>query len=212
MCVNDELCYVLLKYFRKRHLTLRFRNYLIGGFFYTLYFVLCTQYYSLMILLSIDPGYDKTGYAVFQSDHPSKISFITSGLIKTNKTDELVSRLKVISTTIATIIEEYKVDAMVMEQLFFFKNAKTVIAVAQAQGSLIALAADKGLDFHFLTPLQIKQIVTGDGHADKKSVWKMLKLQLGDKLVVADDDESDAIACGYAYCLVTPIHGVKLMQ
>jgi crossover junction endodeoxyribonuclease RuvC len=165
-----------------------------------------------MILLSIDPGYDKTGYAVFKSDHPSTIDFITSGLIKTNKTDELVSRLKVISGKIEAVIKQYKVDSMIMEQLFFFKNAKTVIAVAQAQGSLIALAADKELDFHFLTPLQIKQIVTGDGHADKKSVWKMLKLQLGDKLVVADDDESDAIACGYAYCLVNPTHGAKLTQ
>jgi crossover junction endodeoxyribonuclease RuvC len=165
-----------------------------------------------MILLSIDPGYDKTGYAVFQCDHPSKIDFRASGLIKTNKNDVLIARLKDISTKLSTIIDKYSIDTMVMEQLFFFKNAKTVIAVAQAQGSVIALAADKGLDFHFLTPLQIKQIVTGDGHADKKSVWKMLKLQLGDKLVVTDDDESDAIACGYAHCLLSPIHEVKLMQ
>ncbi len=162
-----------------------------------------------MILLSIDPGYDKTGYAVFQSDHPSKIDFRSSGLIKTSKTDDLIARLKQISTKLSSIIDEYHIDTMVMEQLYFFKNAKTVIAVAQAQGSVIALAADKGLAFHFLTPLQIKQIVTGDGHADKKSVWKMLKLQLGDKLQVADDDESDAIACGYALCLTrSPYRGV----
>nr|MBP6993940.1 crossover junction endodeoxyribonuclease RuvC [Candidatus Woesebacteria bacterium] len=135
-----------------------------------------------------------------------------SGLIKTNKSDELVSRLKVISTKIATIIDQYGVDTMVMEQLFFFKNAKTVIAVAQAQGSLIALAADKELQFSFLTPLQIKQIVTGDGHADKVAVWKMLKLQLGDKLVVADDDESDAIACGYAFCLTAQPYRAGLPQ
>jgi len=165
-----------------------------------------------MNIISIDPGYDKTGYAIFQSDHPSKIEFIASGLVKTNKADDLIIRLKQISTKLSSIIEQYKVDTMVMEQLFFFKNAKTVIAVAQAQGSLIALAADKQLQFSFLTPLQIKQIVTGDGHADKQSVWKMLKLQLGDKLTVADDDESDAIACGYAYCLVNPIHKARLMQ
>ena len=165
-----------------------------------------------MILLSIDPGYDKTGYAVFKSDHPSRIKFVCSGLIKTDKSEDLITRLQYISTTLASIIDTYDIDTMVMEQVFFFKNAKTVIAVAQAQGSIIALAANKGLAFHFLTPLQIKQIVTGDGHADKVSVWKMLKLQLGDKLQVADDDESDAIACGYAYCLVTPIHGARLMQ
>lgn len=165
-----------------------------------------------MILLSIDPGYDKTGYAIFRSDHPSNIDLIASGLIKTTKTDDLIARLKQISTKLSSIIDEYQVDTMVMEQLFFFKNAKTVIAVAQAQGSVISLAADKGLAFHFLTPLQIKQVVTGDGHADKKSVWKMLKLQLGDKLQVADDDESDAIACGYALCLTVPQYRGVLQQ
>jgi hypothetical protein len=41
---------------------------------------------AIMVLLSIDPGYDKTGYAVFESDHPSNIDFIASGLIKTSKT------------------------------------------------------------------------------------------------------------------------------
>ncbi len=164
-----------------------------------------------MKIISIDPGYDKTGYAVFESDHPSNIDFIASGLIKTSKTDDLMTRLQEISTKLSDIIDQYTVDTMVMEQLFFFKNAKTVIAVAQAQGSVIALASAKGLTFSFLTPLQIKQIVTGNGHADKKSVWKMLKLQLGDKLVVADDDESDAIACGYAYCLVNPIQKARLM-
>lgn len=165
-----------------------------------------------MNLIAIDPGYDKTGYAVFRSDHPSNIEFVLSGLIKTDKTQDLIKRLKTISTKLSNIIDEHHIDTMVMEQLFFFKNAKTVIAVAQAQGSVIALAADKGLSFSFLTPLQIKQIVTGDGHADKKSVWKMLKIQLGDKLVVADDDESDAIACGYAFCLTAPQHTAGLMQ
>jgi len=155
-----------------------------------------------MNILAIDPGYDKIGYAVFTSDHPSNIKLIISGLIKTNRDNDLVSRLKQIQQELTIIIQTHKIDCMIMEQLFFFKNAKTVIGVAQAQGSIIALASTYDLQFHFLTPLQIKQIVTGDGRADKQSVWKMLKLQIGTDLTVGDDDESDAIACGYAYCLV----------
>jgi len=50
-----------------------------------------------------------------------------------------------------------------------------------------------------LTPLEIKQIITGYGTADKKSVQKMIKLELGDAIIFKDDDESDAIACGLAY-------------
>lgn len=165
-----------------------------------------------MILLSIDPGYDKTGYAVFASHHPSQISLLASGLIKTSKTDTLIRRLDTISTKLTDVIHTYRVDTMVMEQLFFFKNAKTVIAVAQSQGSMIALASSCGLAFDFLTPLEIKRAVTGDGRADKSAVLKMLKLQLGDTLKVADDDESDAIACGYAYCLLAPLRTVTRLR
>ncbi len=122
-------------------------------------------------------------------------------MVKTSKTQTIDLRLKIIVDVLKEIIKNEKINTMVMEQLFFFKNAKTVIGVAQAQGAVIALAAEHELSFHFLTPLQIKQIVTGDGAADKTSVWKMLKLQLGSQLTVADDDESDAIAAGYAWCL-----------
>ena len=154
-----------------------------------------------MKLLAIDPGYDKTGYAIFDSSHPSQITFVRSGMIKTTPKQTIDLRLKVIADVLRDVIKNEKIDTMAMEQLFFFKNAKTVIGVAQAQGAVIALAAEHELAFHFLTPLQIKQIVTGSGAADKTSVWKMLKIQLGDQLTVSDDDESDAIACGYAWCL-----------
>lgn len=154
-----------------------------------------------MRLLSIDPGYDKTGYAIFDSSHPSQITFVRSGIVKTTPKQSIDLRLKVITDVLREIIKNEKIDTMAMEQLFFFKNAKTVIGVAQSQGAVIALAAEHGLAFHFLTPLQIKQIVTGSGAADKTSVWKMLKLQLGSQLSVTDDDESDAIACGFAWCL-----------
>jgi crossover junction endodeoxyribonuclease RuvC len=155
-----------------------------------------------MRLLSIDPGYDKTGFAVFESSHSSKTTFLRSGIIKTTPKQSIDLRLKVILEVLETVIADDQIDTMVMEQLFFFKNAKTVIGVAQAQGAIISLAAHHGLSFHFLTPLQIKQIVTGDGRADKAAVWKMLKLELGDNLRVSDDDESDAIACGYAWCVI----------
>lgn len=159
-------------------------------------------YHYVMRLLSIDPGYDKTGFAVFESSHSSNIVFHKSGIIKTTPKQSIDLRLKVIIDVLNEVIEDEKIDTMVMEQLFFFKNAKTVIGVAQAQGAIISLAAQRGLDFHFLTPLQIKQTVTGDGRADKVAVWKMLKLELGADLQVGDDDESDAIACGYAWCVI----------
>lgn len=151
------------------------------------------------MILAIDPGIEKVGYAFFERKQKDS-SFITSGLIKTKKTTSHEIRLMQIYDALSVLIKKYKPQSIVIEQLFFFKNHKTVISVAQAQGVIVLIAAQNKIPLTYLTPLQIKETVTGYGNADKKSVLKMLKLILKQDLPVEDDDQSDAIACGLAYC------------
>lgn len=151
------------------------------------------------MILAIDPGIEKVGYAFFEKKNKD-FSYITSGLIKTKKSQLHEKRLLEIYNALSTLITKYHPKSMVMEQLFFFKNQKTVIGVAQAQGAIQLLAAQHQLPLTYLTPLVIKQTITGYGNSDKKSVLKMLKLTLKQEIVVEDDDQSDAIACGLAYC------------
>ncbi len=155
-----------------------------------------------MIILSIDSGIERTGYALFEKKTNGRVEFtyIASGLIQTSKTKNTEMSLQEIYGQMKEIVKKYKPDTIVIEQLFFFKNAKTVIKVAQAQGAVLLLAADENLHVEFLTPLQIKQIVTGYGQSDKLAVQKMLKLTLGLDLELKQDDQADAIACGLAYC------------
>jgi len=155
-----------------------------------------------MKILAIDPGVEKVGYSVFEKTENGKQSFqyITSGLIKTSKTLVHEKRLEHIFSALKQIILDNSIDIMVMEQLFFFKNAKTVINVAQAQGVVGLLAAQANVSLVYLTPLQIKEIITGYGRADKKSVRKMIDLSIKEEITILDDDQSDAIACGLAYC------------
>lgn len=155
-----------------------------------------------MKILAIDPGYDKVGYAVFEKTQGIAPKLVISGFLKTTKSELMQVRIEQICTKLSDVISKHNIDHCVMEQLFFFKNAKTVIAVAQAQGAIMQTCSNHKVSLTFLTPLEIKQAVTGDGRADKSSVWKMLKLQLGSNLLVADDDESDAIACGLAFCTI----------
>ena len=89
-----------------------------------------------------------------------------------------------------------------MEELFYSNNQKSVIKVGQSQGIVYLVAAQVHVPVKLLNPLEIKSIITGYGNADKKSVHKMLKLLLKQDVVVKDDDESDAIACGLAYCYI----------
>ncbi len=151
------------------------------------------------MILSIDPGIEKVGYAFFEKKGPD-FSFKTSGLIKTKKSDTHEQRLLEIYTSLEKLIKKYQPSSVVIEQLFFFKNQKTVISVAQAQGVIVLLAAQNKIPLTYLTPLQIKQTITGYGNADKKSVLKMIRIILKENIVIEDDDQSDAIACGLAYC------------
>jgi crossover junction endodeoxyribonuclease RuvC len=152
-----------------------------------------------MHILSIDPGVEKVGYAYFKKELKN-YQYLTSGLIKTPKTEEHTKRLHQIYTVLQDLIKNIKPDLIVIERLFFFKNQKTVISVGQAQGVILLLAAQENISLTYLTPLQIKSIITGYGNADKKSVQKMLGLLMKEKLPKCEDDQSDAIACGLAYC------------
>jgi crossover junction endodeoxyribonuclease RuvC len=154
-----------------------------------------------MIVLSIDPGFDKLGYAFFQKEG-TEHSYKFSGLIKTDKAFNHEYRLEKIYSQLQTLIKVNKPEIIILEQLFFFKNAKTIVKVAQAQGVIFLLAAQEKIPIQYLTPLQIKQIITGYGNADKKSVVKMLSLLMKEELPKCEDDQSDAIACGLAYCFM----------
>jgi len=145
-----------------------------------------------MTILSIDSGIERTGYAIFRDK-----KYATSALIKTSKNKSTEIRLDEIYSKLKKVFDKYKPDVMVLEQLLFFKNQKTFIRVAQAQGIAMLLAAQNKIKVELLTPLQIKQIITGYGQADKKSVQKMIKLTT--EIDIKQDDEADAVACGLAY-------------
>lgn len=151
-----------------------------------------------MTILAIDCGIEKNGYAVFKNK-----KYLTSGLITTSKknTDEV--RIKKLYLQLKNIISQYKPKFIILEQLFFFKNLKTAIRVSQAQGAIILLAAQNNIAIKYLTPLQVKQTITGYGKADKKSVQKMLKLEFG--LEINQDDQADAVALGLAYLYINKI-------
>lgn len=155
-----------------------------------------------MIIMSIDPGIDRVGYAFFDKKSSSDYIYLTSGLIQTDKKNAPELRLLKIHDDLELLVHKYKPDSLIMERVFFFKNQKTIVAVGQAQGVIMFLAAEHKMPVIFMTPLEIKQIVTGYGQSDKKSVQKMLHMSLGLTEELKQDDQADAIACGYAYCCI----------
>ncbi len=150
-----------------------------------------------MKILGIDPGFDKLGYA-FLTIKEGEIKKVESGLIKTSVKASIPERIKEIYSKLEILFEKQKPEIIVMEDLFLFKNKKTVIKVAQLQGVILLLASQKGIKAKILSPLQIKKAITGYGRADKKAIEKMLYLTLSLEKRRREDDETDAIACALA--------------
>ncbi len=148
-----------------------------------------------MRVLAIDPGYDRLGIAVMEHGEKRE-SLLFSTCIVTERGTELPDRLLVLGQAYEKILIEYAPDAIAIETLFFNKNIKTGIGVAQARGILLYLAKLSGCRIFEFGPQEIKVAVTGYGNSDKKAVIDMVIRLIPNVPAKAHDDEYDAIAVG----------------
>ena len=136
-----------------------------------------------------------------------KLEHIAHGAIITSAKLDLPLRLNQIAQELKVILATYQPGLVAVEDLYFYNNVTTAIAVAQARGVLLQVAAEAGLPVYHYTPLQVKQAVTGQGGADKKQVQKMLQLILGLPNPPTPDDAADglaiAITCAHSHNLET---------
>jgi crossover junction endodeoxyribonuclease RuvC len=146
-----------------------------------------------MIILGIDPGTATTGFGVTKKEG-NKLYHIDYGCIETKSNTAMPDRLNEILKQTEKIIKKYKPEVMACEELFFFKNAKTVITVAQARGVLIVAARKNKIPVFEYTPLQVKQALTGYGRAEKEQMQKMIKILLNLDKIPKPDDAADALA------------------
>lgn len=146
-----------------------------------------------MRIIGIDPGYAITGYAVldYTGNH---FELVKSGAIETKAGVPLPKRLLKIYDDMQLLVNEYKPDAISIEELFFNRNTTTAIGVAQGRGAVLIIAAKNNIPIYEYTPLQAKQGVVGYGRADKKQVQMMVKTILNLESVPKLDDTTDAIA------------------
>lgn len=153
---------------------------------------------SYIRVLGVDPGIAIMGWGILDIN-PEDCKVISYGAIRTPAKTPMQTRLLTLHDDLCDVIEEFQPQEFAIENLFFFKNAKTIISVGQARGVAILAAARNGLEIYEYTPLQIKQAVTGYGRADKVQVQTMVKEVLGLNEVPKPDDVADAVAAAYTH-------------
>jgi crossover junction endodeoxyribonuclease RuvC len=153
-----------------------------------------------MKVLAIDPGYERLGIAVLdKKEGATKEVLLHSECFKTLSKEAHPVRLAQIQKRIEEVLKKYEPDDLSIETLFFNKNVKTALYVAEARGTIIATSKNFGLDIFEYSPQQIKSSVTGDGGSDKNALIKMIPLLIKLENEVKIDDEFDAIAAGICH-------------
>ena len=146
-----------------------------------------------MKILGIDPGMAIVGYGIINVKDDF-IELEASGSIQTDKNLSDSKRLLEIYNDMATVVNKYKPGCASVEELFFFKNQKTVIPVAEARGVILTVLEKFNIPIFSYTPMEVKQVLTGYGRAEKKEVERMVKIALGTQDLPKLDDTVDAIA------------------
>ncbi|HTK03591.1 MAG TPA: crossover junction endodeoxyribonuclease RuvC [Alphaproteobacteria bacterium] len=169
-----------------------------------------------MIILGIDPGTATTGFGCIKITDVSAVTgkgleVIEWGLIETDKQLLKEERLEIIFEKILKLIEKFKPDVFVFEKVFFSSNAKTVIAVGQAQGVMLLAARKLNIFVAEYAPGTIKKLITGNGRSNKKEVQEHVRRILGSKVKSEKrkkthfDNAADALA-------IAMTHAMKMVE
>lgn len=152
-----------------------------------------------MRILGIDPGIQITGYSVLDCEG-GDYNLITSGSIRTDKDKSVQKRLIEIFKDVKELCKRFEPDEASIEQLFFFKNQKTIIPVAEARGVILAALQESGVKAGEYTPIVVKQVITGHGRASKDEVRDMVRrfVYVSEKVKLDDTMDSIAIAICHA--------------
>lgn len=149
-----------------------------------------------MKILGIDPGSTQVGYGLIKKNE-RELKFLKSGILKIvskNKGQRLVE----LDKSFSQLLKRERPDLAVLEKLFFMRNLKTALEVAQSRGVLTLLIVKYKIPLLEFTPLEIKLGVSGYGMADKKSVAKAVMRILNVKKIHGGDDAADALAAAIA--------------
>lgn len=162
-----------------------------------------------MRVLGIDPGLRNLGWGVIDVDG-SRLSHVANGILH-SEGRELALRLVSLHRQLSDVLHQYAPTTAAVEQTFVNKDAVATLKLGQARGIALLVPAQAGLDVGEYAPNAVKKTVVGVGHADKKQVQHMIKMQLpGVKLAGADAADALAIAITHAYYAQAP--GKKLRE
>jgi len=151
-----------------------------------------------MIILGIDPGSRKTGYAILKVEKKGN-EVLEFGTIALTDLKLMPDKLVRIFERLSGLMEKFQVHFVAVEAGFYGKNAQSAYKLGYARSAAVLAAALNKVDVVEYSPRKVKQAVTGNGNASKAQVKYMVKnlLCLDDEKTIKEDE---ADACAVAIC------------
>ena len=151
-----------------------------------------------MIILGIDPGLDRTGWAILKKEGAA-LNLLDSGLIHTKAASPLPERLEFLFDNISAVALKWKPEAAAIEEMFLNKKTNTQANTVHARGVILLACKKAGLLISSYNPKTIKKNVSGNGSADKLQMQKIVKMILNLNEIPKPDDIADAMAAAICY-------------
>jgi crossover junction endodeoxyribonuclease RuvC len=157
-----------------------------------------------VIVLGIDPGVANTGYGVVAQQRGRMVA-LDGGVVETRAGAEAAARLAIVHERIGALMDEYRPDAVALEDVYFGVNARSAFAVGQARGVVMLAAGQRGIPCASYTPQQVKGAVCGNGRAAKDQVQRMVQALLALSELPRPDHAADALAVAICHANGAPL-------
>ena len=150
-----------------------------------------------MRVIAIDPAIRNTGYALLEGDH-QKQKVLDFGVISIPSKIPQSGALSAIHTGVANLIKKWEPDEAAVEGIIYVQSHRTAITMGAARAASLIAAAETGMKIYEYAPRKVKQVVTGNGSADKQQVAFMIRALLG-LAETPPHDAADALAIAIAH-------------
>lgn len=151
--------------------------------------------------LGVDPGLTRTGWALVEGAG-RRYRLLDAGIVAPRVDrpgDDLAPRLLDGYERFTAVLRATEPDLVVIEDIFTTPRfPKAALKMAHLRGVLCLAAAQAGLRVMPLTATTVKQRLTGNGHASKDQVQRMVFELCDVTRVSAPSDLSDAVGLAIA--------------
>ncbi|MDP3786236.1 MAG: crossover junction endodeoxyribonuclease RuvC [Candidatus Omnitrophota bacterium] len=165
-----------------------------------------------MRILGVDPGLCITGYGVIETG-PRSFKLLEAGVIRTSAKEKIDARVAKIYEGLKSLVEEFKPEALVLEQLYsHYKHPTTAILMGHARGVICLLAKQYGIKLAGYSATRVKKAVTGAGHASKYQMQRMVQNIFNMRSVPDPADIADALALAVAHVHMSGKEGIARIR